>query len=149
MHRINFGTGSHHQLAENKVIDVPSSGSLPLIDFSEFKDEPGIRFPNCIIVCLPDEKFSSPIYLYDEIRIFWIEERQEWVAFRCTEEANPTTWPDMFVEGPYVLDQDALLTLSQVFRVDQSIISLEQLAKTSPEKLDELYNTKILEREIN
>jgi hypothetical protein len=150
MKSVNFGRGTRASYGpgtpnEDVVVEIPVSGDLPTIQnnenaryyrFSEYT--PFRANEDSIVVAIPAGALAdiSDWERVDEVRLYWVEERQEWVAFHFHEWVEDVWGTDIWAHGPYsVLGTQWVEKIKQAFGIDDPSLPEEKVIKSSPRSL--------------
>ena len=147
---INFGRGTRASYGpgtpnEDVIVPIPGTGSLPPIaeghsaGWDRFKGSaPRRAEQGLIVVGAPLDEWDRA----DEVRIYWVDERQEWVAFHFHEWVEDVWGTDISADGPYALAGNWYKKICEAFGLDPEKLDPNEIVQSPMERLEQLREEK-------
>ena len=134
---------------DNVTVEIPTSAHLTAIDSVKYlrlnyylRYKP-ILEGDCVVLSLPSyhdakEGGQGPNDWVDELRMYWVEERHEWIAVRYHLYQENVQDTLATLDGPYSLNDDLAHKIVEAFGIASYSLTPVAIVQSSPTQLLEL-----------
>jgi len=139
-HKSNVSSDTYPFEAQENTIEISEQGNLSVIgpeeipyDYQGFEKIKPELLTNGKVEIKRGEEFGN--FEIREIKLSWIEPRQEWIAIFHRSWIETGYLEDEFYTGPFALDEMCANKILRAYGITEGKFSLDEVRRMCPERL--------------